>query len=131
MHQEGNAIKAADISVLIVARSDRRRQSLKFLLEINPKIKVVGQASDSSLAMVMVRQYRPALMIVDTNLAPAGAWITVLQQVKAESPQTRCLVLANTKQTLPIAKATDADAILMKGFPLANLFTIIEELLSL
>ena len=114
-----------NISVLIVAKSDRSRHSLKFLLEINSKIKVIGQASKSLLATQLVRQHRPALMILDTNLPPSGAWVTLLKQVKAESPQTRCLVLTGPTHEVQVP---NADAVLIKGFLLATLFATIEKM---
>lgn len=130
-HSKGNATRDAYISVLIVAKPDRNRHSLKFLLESKPEIKVVGQASESSLATELVHKHHPAVMILDTNLSLTGAWLTVLKQVKAESPQTRCLVLVDTQQALQVAKTTGADAALIKGFALANLFATIEGLLPL
>jgi two-component system response regulator NreC len=117
------------ISVLIVARSDRMREGLKLVLQCKPWIKLVGQADKSASALEMVSQYRPAVVILDTNLSNNGTWMTVLKQVKAESPQTRCLVLIDTTRKLQAAKSAGADVALLKGFPAAELFESIEGLL--
>ena len=127
MQTAKNDLKNAGLSVLIIAKSDRRRCSLKFLLETRPELKVVGQADGSSFALELARQYRPDLIVLDTNLSPAGAWQTVLNQVKTELTQTRCLVLTDPSHKLP---STNADAVLMKGFSLDNLFVAIEKLFS-
>jgi DNA-binding NarL/FixJ family response regulator len=115
--------------VLIVARSDRMRSSLKIVLETKPWLKVVDQTDESASALEMVSQRRPALMILDTNLPSNGAWMTILKQVKAQAPQTRCLVLTDTTQNLQVAKSAGADVALFKGFPAPKLFESIEGLL--
>jgi two-component system response regulator NreC len=120
----------SDMPVLIVAKSDRRRNMLKLLLEIRPGLRVVGQTSKGGSALAMVLQHRPALTILDTNIPPPGTWLTVLKQIKAESPQTQCLVLADPTQSLRAARTAGADAVLMNGFAVAKLFGTIEELLS-
>jgi two-component system response regulator NreC len=107
------------------------RDSLKYLLELKPWIKVVGQTDEVASALEMVNQHHPALMILDTNMPDNGVWMTILKQVKAESPQTRCLVLTDPVQRLRAARAAGADAVLMKGFAMAKLFAAIERLLSL
>ncbi len=135
MRPESEAIKEVKpktgITVLIVARSNRMRDSLKYLLELKPWIKVVGQTDEVASVLEMVSQHRPALMILDTNIPDNGAWMTVLKQVKVESPQIRYLVLADPVQRLQATRAVGADAVLMKGFAMSKFFAAIERLLSL
>jgi DNA-binding NarL/FixJ family response regulator len=105
------------------------REGLKLVLQCRPWIKLVGQTDKSASALEMVSQYRPAVVILDTNISDNGVWMTVLKQVKAESPQTRCLVLIDATQKLQAAKSAGADVTLLKGFPAVELFESIEGLL--
>jgi DNA-binding NarL/FixJ family response regulator len=118
------------VSILIVARSDRARDSLHFLLAIESWIEVVGLTDEEASALEMIRQHCPALVILDPNLSDDQTWLRVLAQIKVEAPQTRCLVLTNTLQKQQAAKAGGADAVLIKGFPLARLFATIRTLSS-
>jgi len=118
------------VSVFIIAKSDRMRDSLESLLESKPGIKLAGQTDDYLTAMTMITQHRPGLVILDTNLAKDQAWITALTQAKSQSPQTRYLVVTDTTRNINIAQAAGADAVLIKGFALARLFTVIENLLE-
>ena len=119
------------VSILIVARSDRARHSLHFLLAMESWIEVVGLIDEEASALEMIRQRCPALVILDTNLSDDQAWLRVLAQIKVEAPQTRSLVLTNTLQKQQAAKAGGADAVLIKGFPLTRLFETIKALSSL
>jgi len=105
------------------------RDNLKLLLRTIPGIEIVGQADDSSSALRMSAEHRPALVLVDTNL-PNDDVLTVLRQIKARQPQTRCLVLADNGQKQEDIAAAGADAVLRKGFPAEELFDTVERLLS-
>ncbi len=130
MHPQDKTTKEtkAEIPILIVAKSDRMRNNLKILLEIKPQIKVVAQTDEVASVLKMVNQYRPTLIMVDTNLPANGVWLTILKQIKAEAPRTRCLILGDTTQRLQIARVAGADAVLRKGFTQAKLFATIKEL---
>ena len=124
-------------TVIIAARPGRMRDSLKLLLRTIPGIKIVGQADDSSSALRMMAEHRPALAVVDTNLPDActepgrsDGFLTVLREIKVRKSETRCLVLADTGQKQADAAAAGADAVLRKGFPAEELFAVMERLLS-
>ncbi len=133
MHTKDKAIEDTkperSTPILVVAKSDRWRRNLKILLETEPWIKVIGQTDDKDSALEMIFQHHPALLILDMNMPYNGTWKTTLKQVKAEWPQTRCLILGDTTQKLQAARAAGADVVLMKGFAIAELFATIEELL--
>ena len=116
-------------TVLVAARPGRMRDSLKLLLKTIPGIEIVGQADNTSLALRMIAERRPALVLVDTNLPDDGV-LTVLRQIKARESQTRCLVLADNGQKQADVAAAGADAVLRKGFPAEELFDTVERLLS-
>jgi len=116
-----------DPLVLVVAKPGRIRHSLQALLQIMPRLKV-AIATHSFLAMQMMAQYNPALVLLDVDLPDDQAW-DLLKQMQLTRPQTRCLFLVNSIQQQRAARAAGAHAALLKGFGAAELFTTIEKLL--
>jgi DNA-binding NarL/FixJ family response regulator len=105
------------------------RESLHILLKMVCGINIVGSADDSASSLKMISEHHPALVLLDTNL-PGEETTTVLKRIKANGSQSRCLVLADNFRQQREAKSAGADAALVKGFPTAKLFEIIEGLLS-
>ena len=118
----------ANKSVLIVAKPGRIRDSLEALLRTMPQVKIVGQVDDSSMALEMITEYSPDLVLLVTNLAHDEAW-QILEYLKIV-PETRCLVLTDTKLNLEQAEAAGADEVLLTGFPTKRLFESVMRLLS-
>jgi DNA-binding NarL/FixJ family response regulator len=119
---EGNPL------VLIIAKPGRIRNSLEALLQVIPRLNVVGIAGHSFLAMKMLTQYHPALVLLDIDLPDNQAW-DLLKQIQLSRPQTRCLLLVNSNEQQRAARIAGANAALLKGFAAVELFTTIEKLL--
>jgi DNA-binding NarL/FixJ family response regulator len=66
-------------------------------------------------------------MLLDADLPGNEAW-SVLRQIKAQWPQTRCIVLANNGQQRQIANAHGADVVLAKGFTVTTLTKAVAQL---
>ena len=115
--------------VLIAGKPSRMRDSLHTLLKTMPGIEIVGHADDDSAALRMVAEHRPVLVLLDTNL-PGEDFTTVLDQIKAARPKNRSLVLVENLNQQQEARAAGADAALIKGYRTAELFAVIERLLS-
>ncbi len=121
-------ITQPDYNVLIAAKPDRMRRSLKSLLAVKPGLTIVSQTSEGGSVLQTVNQHQPTLMVLDTNMP--HDWRAILTQVKTASPDTICLVLADVVHQPQVAKAAGADAVLTKGYPLAKLYSTIDHLLS-
>lgn len=117
------------VPVLIVARPGRMREGLRALLRMIPQLELVGQVDQGSAALERVTQAHPALVLLDSSL-PFAEMELVLRHIKAEWPQTRCLVVADTIQQQGLAQVAGADGVLLKGFAAETLFTTIEEVLA-
>ncbi|MCK6624658.1 MAG: response regulator [Anaerolineae bacterium] len=117
-----------DVLILIVAKPGRIRNSLQALLQIIPRLKVAGIASHTFLALQMLSQYQPALVLLDVDLPDNQAWV-LLQEIQRKQPQTRCLLFVNSIEQQRAARVVGADAALLKGFETMELFTTIEKLL--
>ena len=115
-------------SASIVAEPGRFRDSLRALLTATPQIDAVYQADDAVSALRAIAENHAALMLLDGSL-PGSEMDAVLRRIKAERPQVRCIVLADNARQQQEAKVAGADAVLLKGFPTAELFQTVERLL--
>ncbi|HXW00130.1 MAG TPA: response regulator [Anaerolineae bacterium] len=117
-----------DPLILIIAKPGRIRNGLQALLQIIPRLKVVGIASHSFMAMQMLAQYKPTLALLDVDLPDNQAWV-LLKEIQLKQPQTRCLLFVNSIEQQRAARIAGANAALLKGFEALELFTTIEKLL--
>jgi len=85
------------------------------------QINAVFVAEDASLALRMVKDHRPNLILLDSQLPKSQM---VLEQIKSQWPQTRCIVLvgsAEQERTI-----LGADAVLIEGFSPSRLLATIK-----
>ena len=115
--------------VLIVAKPSPLRDSLAALLRSIPSITAVEQADDAAAALRSMEAGRSTLVVLDAGLPAGQAW-SLLRQVTARWPATRCIVLTDTQETRRRAEAAGASRALLKGFPAAKLSLVLEQLLQ-
>jgi DNA-binding NarL/FixJ family response regulator len=120
--------ETSHVRTVLVGRPGPIREGLHALVETIPDVEVVGEASDASAVQRLVATLQPGLVLLDTDLFGDADW-TVLEWIKAEWPETRCLALAETGEQHQEAEAVDADAVLFRGFPAARLVETIVDLL--
>jgi DNA-binding NarL/FixJ family response regulator len=116
-----------DVLILIVAKPGRIRDSLQAMLQVMPRLKVVGVTSHSFSALQMLAQHNPTLVLLDVDLPGDGAW-ALLKEIQGTRLQTFCLFLVNSIEQQRLAKTAGANATLLKGFEALELFAIIEKL---
>ena len=121
-------IKVVEL-ILIVAKPSRLREALCTLLKATSRLELIGQVDDGPAALKMVIESDPGLVLLDSQLTDNEV-STMLGQIKAKRPQTRCIVLANTVEQQQLAKSAGADEVLLKGFSTANLLEAIDKLIS-
>jgi DNA-binding NarL/FixJ family response regulator len=119
----------SDALVLVVAKPGRIRNSLQALLQLMPQLKMAGVTTHNFSAMQMLAQYNPALVLLDVDLPDNQAWY-LLKQIQLKRPQTRCLLFVNSIEQQRAARVAGANAALLKGFEVIDLFTTIERLLG-
>lgn len=112
-----------------MAKPGRLRDALYALLKATSQQELIGQADDGPAALKMVVEHDPTLVLLDPHW-PDDEVKATLGQIKAQQPQTRCLVLANTVEQQHVAKSAGADAVVLKGFPTTNLLGAINKLMS-
>lgn len=118
-----------NLSVLIVTRSGRLQKALHALLSAVPQVVSIAQTDDVASALQLGAEHPPALVLLNGDLwrdrAPIG-----LTEIRAQLPDARFLVLADTIAQQRAAENAGADVVLLKGTPASELLATIEAYLG-
>ena len=113
------------VLALIAVVPHTLQNGLMALMTTAPLISTLLVAEDASSVSRMVKDHRPALIVMDMDFPDAQM---LLEQIKSSWPFTRCILLVDSVDQ--IKDAENADAVLMKGFAAEKLFETIEALFS-
>lgn len=106
------------------------RAGLRLLLNAQPNLEVVGDASDAITAIRLVEQLRPDLMLLDLTL-PGQGGINAIPAIRRASPATRILVLTmhDDEGYLKQALRAGASGYMLKHAADSELLTAIQAVL--
>lgn len=91
-------MSTAPESVVLADDHSMVRSGLKMILEADGEFEVVGEASDVEEAIRKLRAYKPALLVLDINMAGESS-LDSLPRFSEASPDTRIVVLTMQEQT--------------------------------
>ncbi len=104
------------ISVLLVDDHSLVRRGFRRLLEDEPDIQVVGEASDGEEAIKLARSLRPRVIVMDCAL-PGINGLQATRKILQFAPQTLVLMLSMHTEDTWVRQALDAGA---RGYVLKN-----------
>ncbi|MDP2662424.1 MAG: response regulator transcription factor [Dehalococcoidia bacterium] len=104
------------ISVLLADDHGLVREGLRKLLEIEPDIRVVGEASDGLEALKMVDELAPDVVVMDISM-PVADGIAATREIVRRRPETRVIILTMHKEDGHAVRAIQAGA---RGYLLKN-----------
>ena len=132
-HSDGAAVqtggtKTQSISPSLTARvlliDDHAilREGLSALIELEPDLRVVGQAASIPEAIDLARSLQPNLIITDLSL-PGATGVQGILELRQHSPSARLLVLTvhDTEEYIRAALAAGADGYVLKDATRAEL----------
>ena len=93
------------------------RAGIRVLLEMQPDLEVVGDASDGAQTLACVRRLRPDVVLMDIGM-PGMDGLAATRQVKEISPSTRILILTqheNKEYVLPALKVGASGYVLKRS----------------
>jgi NarL family two-component system response regulator LiaR len=86
------------------------RQGLRFLLEQQPDIEIVGESKDGAQTLVLVTQLHPDVLLLDL-LMPKMDGVTLIREIKRLTPITQIIVLTSYYEDEQIFGAIKAGAL--------------------
>lgn len=128
----GQELKMSDIHILVVEDQTLMRQGLKTLLDLEPGIVVVGEASHGAAGVEAALRLRPDVVLMDVQMAaPDGA--PALNGVQATAdlirqwPEARVIILTTFDRDDYVYEGVRAGAMgyLLKDTPADRLFATI------
>lgn len=81
-----------ELSIFLVDDHALLREGLRALIELQPDMRVVGEAADGSQAVAAVLAVRPDVVVMDINM-PELNGADATRQIKAGAPNVRVLAL--------------------------------------
>lgn len=100
--------------ILLVDDHEVAREGLRRMLEIEPDIKVVGEAANAEEALAQVEQISPEVIITDIQM-PGTDGIGLTRQIRQQWPSCKVIMLTLYDEYLPQAVEAGASAYLVKG----------------
>ena len=104
------------IRILITDDHGVVRQGLRMFLELDPELEVIGEASNGEEAVVMARELRPDVVLMDLVM-PVMDGITATGAIRAELPDVEVIALTSVLEDVSVSGAVRAGAI---GYLLKN-----------
>jgi enediyne biosynthesis protein E4 len=92
------------------------RRGFRRMLEDDPEIKVLGEASDGEEAVRLALELRPAVTVMDCAL-PEFSGIEAMRKIRAVWPEARILMLSMHSEETLVRQAMDAGG---RGYILKN-----------
>jgi len=101
--------KPMPVRILIADDHSMVRQGLRFFLELDPDLQVVGQAADGAEAVRLARQLEPDVVLMDL-LMPVMDGIAATTAIRSALPDTQVLVLTAMPEDARVIDAVRAGA---------------------
>ncbi len=98
------------IQVLIVDDHSVVRQGLRIFLDMDPNIRIVGEATSGTSAVQMARDLRPDVVLMDL-LMPGVDGITATRVIRRELPDVEVIALTSVLKNELVVQAVQAGAI--------------------
>jgi NarL family two-component system response regulator LiaR len=87
-------VEQSTIRVLLIEDYTLIRLGLQSVLNADPRIQVVGDAENGETGLVLIKQLRPDVVVLDLGL-PGMNGIEVAREIKAWDPGTKIIILTS------------------------------------
>jgi len=97
------------IRVLIVDDQALFREGLRTLLSLQPQLEVIGEAAHGQEALVLAREHRPDVVLMDLRMPVCGG-VEATRRIRAAVPECRIIVLTTFEDDDDVFEALRAGA---------------------
>ena len=108
------------VRVVVADDCPHSREGFRALLDLWPRIEVIGEATSGREAVQLVKACRPDVIVMDVQM-PVLNGLEAAQIIKGNWPETRIVVLTSYVGYRAAALAAGADVFLLKGCPTEDL----------
>lgn len=112
---------------LLVSNTESLQNGVLALFTTIPQIGAVLVAEDQNMALRMIKNHQPALVILDISLPEMH---DLIQQIKTLWTQIHLIVLVEDTAQQKAVEAYGVDSVLRKGFSAQKLIALIENLIA-
>src|SRR5438874_8160662 len=118
-------------SIVLVEDHTILREGLRALIELEPDLKVIGEARTAAEGVRVVQDSDPTLVITDLAM-PGGSGLRTIDELRAVCPNVRVLVLTAycTDEYIGAALSAGADGYVLKDASRAELLQAIRSVRS-
>jgi DNA-binding NarL/FixJ family response regulator len=108
---EGHARSAANPAIRVLVADDHAvlRQALRYMLESQPGLEVVGEAANGRDAVDLAEKLQPDVVLMDTVM-PGLNGIEATRQIRRRLPKVKVLMLTGYQEDEQVAGALKAGA---------------------
>ncbi len=104
------------------------RSGLRGMLDSQPDLEVVAEAADGDEAIELARRHYPDVVLMDLRM-PKVDGVTATEQIRAENPTAKVLILTTYETDADIVRAVAVGALgfLLKDTPEESIFSAIRD----
>jgi len=118
---------ADPLRLLVVDADPRTRESLVGILGIGRRFRVIGSTGDVAEALVLVRDRRPDVVIVDPRLPEVPAGVALIRRIRAIAPAARVLAVGWSPDLENAALTAGAHSFMRKSLKPGDLATAVAQ----
>src|SRR5712691_1145702 len=106
-----------ELRVLIADDHPWIREHLRYLLNAEPDLTVVGVAPNGRDVLTKVRELEPDVIVLDNEMPGGPSGFAVLAELKRMKVPARVVLFTMSSEACELARARGADACLAKDAP--------------
>src|SRR3954463_5688820 len=97
------------IKILLIDDFPLIREGFAAALQSDPGLEIIGHAEDGEKGLQLVRELKPDVVILDLSMPGMGG-MSVLEKLRAETPETKVLIVTASETAQPLLEAVAAGA---------------------